>query len=125
MASFDADVAVAQAAVDTVLDGSEAAILDAIAKASGNDTAKLNAAIRVCEKIVPFVSRPFKTATVSNDADYPLYAKHPNDAVNLAVLRAVFSSGDPKHEQVRLVVRQALAWKFNRAIDPGVVLSSK
>lgn len=125
MASLDADVAVAQAAVDAVLDSARAAVLDAIDNGAGNNTAKLNAATRVCEKVVPFVGRPFRTAAVSNDSNEALYAKHPDDAVNLAVLKAIFSNGTSDKEQIRLVVRQTLSWKFNRAIDPATLLSSK
>lgn len=118
---MDDAIADATTAVGLVL---SAARLEMISIAGGAGTAadKLDQITALCKRIVPFVARPFEVAATTNTTDIPLWPKHSSPAVNLEVLRATFSSGSSQHESIRLVVRQALAWDFNRNIDPSELL---
>lgn len=121
MSTLAKDIDAAQAAVDVVLASARS---DMIAVATGGGTAsqKLAALTRICKDIAQFIARPFAPLATQNDTQYKLWPKHDDDAVNVAILRAAFASGSSQHEQVRLVVRQALSWDFKRAIDPAVLL---
>lgn len=119
---MDDAVVLAQGAVDAVLDMVHDEFL--VILASGETaTKRLKNATDLAKKVVPFTARPFKAAETSNKTDVPLWSKHPDPEVCLAVLAATFTRGSDKPEAVRLFVRQALAWDLNRPIDPSVLLS--
>lgn len=115
---MDDAVLTADAAVATLFD---AAVIELLAIASSSDTAskRLKDITDVCKDLVPYVARPFNVSQGTNETNIKLWAKHPDDTVNVAILRAIFRDGNDTREQIRLIVRQALAWEYNRAFDPA------